>query len=132
MNNDTNDFQNDDQAIKDFGQTLRQLGPGDEFISANSHAVRNALALQRSKPQRFWQKKLAVPYPVAAAILLLITLQFAGHFTSGFLTKPPKPARQEPVIIARADLPEPEITQTCVYLAGTGFINRSTTLLPGE
>jgi len=110
------------ELIETFGQVARQVPIPEGLRAKNRAAIQNAFAaVPKTRRPRWWQQRVAVPLPMAAAVLLLLALQCAWMLRSTIST----PKTMDVVAEQLQPPAEDHYTETNVYVAGIGTIERS-------
>jgi len=118
-----------DQKIEAFTRQARAISIPDTLRKSNEAAIQAALNGIEASPRPalpWWRRRVSVPLPVAAAILLIIALQ-VGLFlvvrTPDSGTTPTTPLAP-PTGQSITEAP-PQYAQTCVYVSGMGVVEKN-------
>jgi hypothetical protein len=121
---------NDDKQLEEMLAPLIRIEPPPEARIANRQAVSAALhsfhVLNEQRHLPWWRRSIAIPTPLAAALVLLMAISFYSSFrnwqkssvpligASNSAAQLPAVAHQQPVV---------EHYETETYLCGVGRIN---------
>ena len=121
-----------DQEFKAFSESLKAIKCPSDLRSSNRTAIVQALKRSEAGPDTslpWWQHRVSIPLPVAAAILLIIGLQLLFQIHSFKQAQRP-PARmaklknlQNKQITEHQKLFEIQYQQQQVYIPGLGTIH---------
>ena len=131
MNADKHNRPEDETIIEQFSQQARNVDVPRHLRQSNTARIRGALeqtASGRDRRVTWWRRRVSIPLPVAAAILLVVLLQLA------FLLAESRGNRQTESA-AKSDLPtgpsatieHPQYAETCVYIARIGVVESNRT-----
>ena len=122
------------QDIKAFSEPLKQLEPPADLRQHNRAAIVRALEQHETGPIArlyWWKRRISVPLPIAAAILLVIGLQVLFQIRSAMQSQHQPVSTAQETTQANEFITEKEASfeiqyqQRTVYVAGLGTIHRA-------
>lgn len=121
-----------DKEMEAFVEPIKQIDIPNTLRQSNQTAIARALEQERAKAtQHWWQRRLSVPLPVAAAILLVLALQWVFQVYS--FTRPQQPSvstakektQDNKLVAEQEESIEVQYQQESVYVAGLGVIHQA-------
>lgn len=127
MDSNSDDKRNE-ALIREFSESLKELKAPEGLRESNRRYIRDALCSansEREKKTGWLNKRISVPFPVAAGFLLVFCLQLALQLFSmaGRLktSEPPVPNRTNSIGLLKEPV-RPHYSERNVYVAGMGFV----------
>ncbi len=123
----------DREGIEAFATSARGLptppGLRDSNIASIGRVLDSPPSAKSPTVNSWWQRRISVPVPIAAAIGLLVVLQFVLSLGHREITdSPPQEASPDELIV----YDEPQYEETSVYVAGIGVVETTKTFFHQE
>jgi hypothetical protein len=131
MKSDKHNRPEEEAIIERFGQQARDVDVPPHLRQSNTAQIRGALekmASGRDQRATWWRRRVSVPLPVAAAILLVVLVQLALQLTGA-------PGNRQSERVSTSDVPtgpsaaieRPQYAESCVYIARLGVVESNRT-----
>ncbi len=131
MDTDKHNRPEDETIIEQFSQQARDVDVPRHLRQSNTARIRGALeqaAFGRDPRVTWWRRRVSIPLPVAAAILLVVLAQFVLQLTGA-------PGNRQTEQVGKSDLPtgpsatieHPQYAESSVYIARIGVIESNRT-----
>lgn len=131
MNDDKHNRPEDEAIIEQFGQQAKDVDLPPHLRQSNTTRIQGALEQALSRRNRratWWHRRVSVPLPVAAAILMVVLIQLAfllaesrGHSQVEQVNESAVPTGPS------ATIERPQYAESCVYIARIGVVESNRT-----
>lgn len=131
MKSDKPNRPDEEAIIERFGQQARGIEVPSRLRQANAARIRGALEKATARGQQgapWWRRRISVPLPLAAAILLVVFLQLAFQLTGSPGDDLSSAGRKGDIPTGpSATIERPPYTERCVYVARIGVVESNRT-----
>jgi hypothetical protein len=131
MKSDKHNRPDEEAIIEQFGQQARDVDVPPQLRQSNTTRIRGALERATSSGKQratWWHRRISVPLPVAAAILLVVLLQLAFGLIGSPVDGSSSTGNENDTPTGpSATIERPQYTESCVYIARIGVVESNRT-----